>query len=502
MSQEYEKIKTYDEINEKIREGNINVVTAEEMVEIVRELEADEAVKEVDVVTTGTFGAMCSSGAMINLGHSDPPIKIDRAWINDVKVSHPGAAVDLYIGATQMSETRPFEYGGGHVIEDLIAEKEVELRSIGYGTDCYPRTRLKIEITKDDLNQFILLNFRNAYQKYNAATNGTDKTIYTYMGKLLANYGNATFSGSGVLSPLSNDPDYEIIGLGTRIFLGGTQGYVIGEGTQHNPKKGFGTIMVRGDAKKMNTEYIRGACFTKYGTTLYVGLGIPIPILNPSLAKKTGISDEDIETSLVDYGVPKLNRPVLRKVSYAELKSGKIEINGKEVKISPLSSLNQARKIAEKLKEEIEKGKFFLSEPVEKLPTDTVFSPMKPEKEAIPFVRQVMKSAVTCKENDSLMEVAKKIVEKDVNHIVIVNDKGKLEGIVTSFDVTRAVALGETSLENIIVRKVITADPNESVAVAARVLDSYNISALPVIDHTNKVFGIITAEDVSRLLAR
>ncbi|MEX2737574.1 MAG: homocysteine biosynthesis protein, partial [Candidatus Wukongarchaeota archaeon] len=352
------------------------------------------------------------------------------------------------------------------------------------------------------LNQFILLNFRNAYQKYNAATNGTDKTIYTYMGKLLANYGNATFSGSGVLSPLSNDPDYEIIGLGTRIFLGGTQGYVIGEGTQHNPKKGFGTIMVRGDAKKMNTEYIRGACFTKYGTTLYVGLGIPIPILNPSLAKKTGISDEDIETSLVDYGVPKLNRPVLRKVSYAELKSGKIEINGKEVKISPLSSLNQARKIAEKLKEEIEKGKFFLSEPVEKLPTDTVFSPMKPEKEAIPFVRQVMKPAVTCKENDSLMEVAKKIVEKDVNHIVIVNDKGKLEGIVTSFDVTRAVALGETSLENIIVRKVITADPNESVAVAARVLDSYNISALPVIDHTNKVFGIITAEDVSRLLAR
>ncbi|MEX2720935.1 MAG: CBS domain-containing protein, partial [Candidatus Wukongarchaeota archaeon] len=71
-----------------------------------------------------------------------------------------------------------------------------------------------------------------------------------------------------------------------------------------------------------------------------------------------------------------------------------------------------------------------------------------------------------------------------------------------SFDVTRAVALGETSLEKIIVRKVITADPNESVAVAARVLDSYNISALPVIDHTNKVFGIITAEDVSRLLAR
>ena len=93
--------------------------------------------------------APCAAqGAVINLGHSDPPIKIDHAWMNDVEVCHPGAAVDLFIGATNMSEKQPFEYGGGHVIQDLVAGKEVELRATAYGTDCYPRTQLKTNINK------------------------------------------------------------------------------------------------------------------------------------------------------------------------------------------------------------------------------------------------------------------------------------------------------------------------------------------------------------------
>ena len=200
------------------------------MKKLVESSGVEVAFKEVDVVTTGTFGAMCSSGAIVNLGHSDPPIKIEHAWMNDVEVCHPGAAVDLFIGATNMSEKQPYEYGGGHVIQDLVAGKEVELRATSYGTDCYPRTALKTIITKEDLNQFYLLNFRNCYQRYNCAVNSSDETIYTYMSKLLPRFRNATFSGAGELNPLMNDPDYETMGMGTRIFLGGGQGYIIGEG--------------------------------------------------------------------------------------------------------------------------------------------------------------------------------------------------------------------------------------------------------------------------------
>ena len=471
------------------------------MKRLVESSGVEVAFKEVDVVTTGTFGAMCSSGAIVNLGHSDPPIKIDKAWINDVPICHPGAAVDLYIGATAMSETQPFEYGGGHVIEDLVRGKEVELRATAYGTDCYPRTQLRTNLTKDDLNQFYLLNFRNCYQRYNCAVNSRDETIYTYMGKLLPRLRNATFSGAGELNPLMNDPDYETIGIGTRIFLGGAQGYVIGEGTQHEPQNLNGTLMVKGNAKKMNADFLQGATFTRYGTTLYVGIGIPIPILNEGLAKKTAIRDEEIFTNVVDYGVPRRDRPKLRKVSYKELKSGAITIDGKRVRVSSLSSLKTARKIAATLKAWIENGSFYLTAPVECLPLDSVFKPMK-QTEETPFVASVMHSAVTCKENEAIRDIAERIVTQSVNHIVVVDDDGRLCGIVTSWDITRATAEGRKALADVITRRVVTAKPDEPLETASRRMAQHNISALPVIDSERKVLGIVTSEDISKLLGR
>jgi len=495
------KKRTVAEINEKIRKGDVQVLTAEEMKKLVEKSGVEVAFKEVDVVTSGTLGAMCSSGAIINLGHSDPPIKIQRAWINDVEVCHPGAAVDLYIGATQMSDTKPFEYGGGHVIEDLIRGKEVEVRATAYGTDCYPRTKLRTTITKDDLNQFYLLNFRNCYQHYSCATNSRDETIYTYMGKLLPRFGNATFSGAGALNPLTNDPDYETIGIGTRIFLGGAQGYVIGEGTQHSPGNLFGTLMVRGDCKKMSPEFISGAAFTKYGTTLYVGIGIPIPILNEGLAKKTAIRDEETFTDIIDYGVPRRDRPKLGKVSYKDLKSGTITINERKVSVSPLSSLKEAKIISETLKSWIENGLFYLTCPVERLPTDTVAKPMK-QTEDIAFVNNVIQTAVTCTEDDEIRAVAEKIISRSVNHIIVVDKEGRISGIVTSWDITKSVAEGKRKVSDIITRKVVTTIPDEPLEAASRKMAQHHISALPVIDQHRKVLGIVTSEDISKLLGR
>ncbi len=493
--------RTVEEINEKIRNGDVQVLTALEMKKLVESSGVEVALKEVDVVTTGTFGAMCSSGALINIGHSDPPIKIQRAWLNDVEVCHPGAAVDLFIGATQMSEERPFDYGGGHLIEDLIGGKEVELRATSYGTDCYPRTQIKTNLTKDDLNQFYLLNFRNCYQRYVCAVNSLDQTLYTYMGKLLPRFRNANFSGAGELNPLMNDLTYETIGLGTRIFLGGAQGYVIGEGTQHDPKNRFGTIMVKGNCKDMSSEFIQGASFTGYGTTLYVGLGIPIPLLNKGLVEKTAIRDEDIFTDIVDYGVPRRARPNLGKVNYKDLKSGSITVNGKRVRSSSLSSFKKAKQVSELLKLWIENQDFYLSNPVERLPIDTIFKPMRQTQETS-FVSSVMHDAVTCTEDEEIQSIANRIVTKSVNHIVVVDESRKLRGIVTSWDVTRAMAEGKNELSSVVSRRVVTAKLGEPLETASRKMARHNISALPVINRERKVLGIVTAEDVSRLLGK
>ncbi|RKY64227.1 MAG: hypothetical protein DRP99_02535, partial [Candidatus Latescibacterota bacterium] len=291
--------KTIAEINEKIRKGQAVVVTAEEIIDIVEEKGLKKAAEEVDVVTTGTFGPMCSSGAFLNIGHSRPRIKLGggKVYLNRVPAYAGLAAVDIYIGATALPDEDPrnsehpgeFRYGGGHVIQDLVAGKDVELTAETYGTDCYPRRRLETLINIRDVNEAILFNPRNCYQNYNVAVNLSDRTIYTYMGVLKPRLGNANYSSAGQLSPLLNDPLYRTIGIGTRIFLGGGIGYVAWHGTQHNPsvprtergvpKEGAGTLAVIGDLKTMDPSWLVGVSMTGYGVSLMVGIGVPIPIL-------------------------------------------------------------------------------------------------------------------------------------------------------------------------------------------------------------------------------
>ncbi len=383
-------LKTIDEINEKIRKGKVVVVNAEEMIGIVKDKGEKKAAEYVDVVTTGTFGPMCSSGMFVNVGHSKPRIKIGggRCYLNDVPAYCGLAAVDVYIGATASPDDDPrntvypgaFKYGGGHVIEDFIAGRDIRLVASAYGTDCYPRKKIETYINKETVNEAYLYNPRNSYQNYNVAVNVTNKVIHTYMGVLKPKMGNANYSSAGQLSPLLNDPLYRTIGIGTRIFLCGGLGYVAWNGTQHNPnakrssdglpRAGAGTLAVTGDAKQMNARFIRGASFMGYGATMFVGIGIPIPILDEEMAYFTSRSDHDLFAQVVDYGkdYPERNPVSLGEVSYGQLKSGLIRIKDQDIPTFPISSYAMAVEIADTLKEWIGAGQFTLTDPVQSLP--------------------------------------------------------------------------------------------------------------------------------------
>jgi uncharacterized protein (DUF39 family) len=382
--------KTIEEINEKIKAGKAVVFTAEEIIDVAREKGVEKTAREVDVVTTGTFGTMCSSGAYFNIGHAKPRIKLGggRAYLNDVPAYTGIAAVDLFIGAGATPDDDPrnrihpgqFNYGGGHVIEELVAGKDVRLSATAYGTDCYPRRRLDTWINIKDLNEAVLFNVRNAYQNYNVAVNLSDKTIYTYMGILKPNLGNANYATSGQLSPLFNDPYYKTIGIGTRIFLGGGTGYVSWQGTQHNPtaprasngvpKTGAATLAVIGDLKQMSPRWLVGTSVYGYGCSLTVGLGIPIPILSEEMLQYTMVKDEDIIASVIDYSdaFPQRKPDIVAEVNYADLRSGKVKIKGKEVPTASLSSYPRAIEIANILKGWVQTGKFLLTKPVAPIP--------------------------------------------------------------------------------------------------------------------------------------
>ncbi len=370
--------KSFEEINEKILKGDAVVMTAEEVASMAETCSPEEIAGKVDVVTTATFGPMCSSGMFVNFGHSDPPIRMERVTLNNVPVHSGIAAVDVYIGAT---EVNPFneKYGGAHVIESLIAGEDVRLKASAKGTDCYPETEIETSISKATVNEMIMFNPRNAYQNYPCAVNSSGRMIYTYMGALLPAMGNATFSTSGELSPLLNDPDLRTIGIGTRIFLCGAPGYVSWFGTQFRttgPRNEYGipetnsaTLAVTGNAKEMSTKFLKAAYFEKYGVSIFIGIGIPVPVLDADMARRVSVRNDQITATVCDYSKP--GHPAVGKVRYSELFSGSITLNGKKIRTASMSSVAKAREIADELKKWINSGKFLLSQPLEAFPTGT-----------------------------------------------------------------------------------------------------------------------------------
>lgn len=380
-------MRTIPEINDKITRHQIIVWTVEELKHQVQELGVTQAAKQVDVITTGTFEPMESSGAILNLGHTDPPIKIRQCWLDGVLAYSGFGAVDLYLGATQIDEDGDElrERGGGHVIEDLIAGKSVHLRAIGQVTDCYPRASLETTITRDTINQFYLFNPRNLYQNFIVGVNGGERQLFTYLGPLQPHLGNAVYSSPGALSPLLNDPHLQGIGIGTRIFLGGGMGYITWEGTQHFPLQKrldnstpigpAATLALIGDAKQMQSKWVRGCYFKNYGPSLMLGAGIAFPVLNEQIVANCAVQDQDIVAPIVDFSIPRRVRPTFGLVSYAQLKTGRIKIEGKTVRAAPVASIFGARQIALELKSWIEAGKFTLTEPVASIPMDRAFVP-------------------------------------------------------------------------------------------------------------------------------
>jgi len=396
-------MRTIAEINDKINKKKAVVLTVEELKAKVIEIGVAKAAKQVDVITTGTFEQMESSGAIINLGHTDPPIKIRRCWLDGVPAYSGFGAVDLYLGASSIAEPLEGEEvrsgeaaakilrGGGNVIEDLIAGKPVQVKAQGQVTDCYPRASFETTITRDTINQFYLFNPRNLYQNFIVGVNGGERPLYTYLGLLQPRLGNAVYSNPGAISPLMNDPFLQLVGIGTRIFLGGGIGYVSWEGTQHNPVQkrlpnntpiGPGaTLALIGDAKQMDARWVRGCYFHNYGPSIMLGVGVPLPVLNEQVIEHCAVQDKDIVAPIVDFSIPRRVRPTFGLVSYTQLKSGRITIDGKTVRVAPLASIFLSRQVAIELKQWIQAGTFTLTEPVASISIDRSFLPQDRWKE-------------------------------------------------------------------------------------------------------------------------
>ena len=123
------------------------------------------------------------------------------------------------------------------------------------------------------------------------------------------------------------------------------------------------------------------------------------------------------------------------------------------------------------------------------------------------FLSQILVSDIMNKNfysvsrNETIENASILMVKKKVSHLPVVSEDGKLEGIVTSWDITKAVACKITELNDIITRDVKFVFGEDRIETALSIMENYSISALPVIDSENRrIIGMVTNESISALL--
>ena len=117
------------------------------------------------------------------------------------------------------------------------------------------------------------------------------------------------------------------------------------------------------------------------------------------------------------------------------------------------------------------------------------------------MVSDIMKPNIdTIKDGVSIEEAAKVMFEKGITHLPVISTDGRLAGIVTSWDISKAVALKCKTLEGIMTKEVMTASEDETIESAAKKMEKHNISALPVIGEDEKLIGLIGSDEINRMI--
>jgi len=118
------------------------------------------------------------------------------------------------------------------------------------------------------------------------------------------------------------------------------------------------------------------------------------------------------------------------------------------------------------------------------------------------LVEDLMDSNIsTIKKDAEIKDAAKLMMSEHITHIPIVTDDNELIGIVTAWDLSKSIASNCNNLNEIMMKDVKTCKSDETIENIARKMRKYDISCLPVVDDNFKIKGIITTDQISHLLS-
>jgi len=291
-------LRSIEEINAKIRAGEVTVCTAFEFCNMVR---AQGDVSDVDVVTSGTKGIMSGTYATLSFRATEPNVfeTAEAVWLNDVPAfvgpcpNERLGLLDLLVSGTAASRSDA-KYGGGHLFRDIVRGNDIDFDVLtSTGRRIQGQTRLV------DMQFARLSATRNVFKNYNAFVNPEDgclKSIFSVT-CLEGPYKEASVSGCGEINPLEKDPQLETIGVGTKALFNGAVGFITGTGTRSSAQ--MPNLSGYAPLKGMNPRYL-GGFNTSAGPDVFCSWAVPIPILTSSVLESASRTDDQIPLPIVD----------------------------------------------------------------------------------------------------------------------------------------------------------------------------------------------------------
>ena len=292
--------RSIEEINQKIKNGDATVLTAEEVSTLVREGNTPKA-EDVDVVTTGTCGIMSGTAAILHVPVSDPGAfkKAKKIILNGVPV-FPGPCPNEWLGSVDMiiygtaHSIYDHSYGGGFLFKDLVSGKDIEVEM--ESTD---GEKIKSKTNIDEIGTAQMIGTRMAFKNYNSFTNPSKELISSIFHAIDMDgpFKGLSVSGCGQINPLQNDPLMKTICSGAKVLLNGSEGIVIGRGTRSSDEKP--NLMITADMTQMDPHYL-GGFKTGAGPEVFDSVAAAVPILNDNILKQTFIQNKDIKLPVAD----------------------------------------------------------------------------------------------------------------------------------------------------------------------------------------------------------
>ena len=117
-------------------------------------------------------------------------------------------------------------------------------------------------------------------------------------------------------------------------------------------------------------------------------------------------------------------------------------------------------------------------------------------------VRDIMtKNPTVVHPSDTITSVSNLMVSKRLQQLLVVNNEGKLEGIITSYDLwknTMTNADEERLVGDVMIKDVLKIAPKDKVGTAAELFMDRRFKTIPVVNLDNELKGVVTAFDVIR----